>query len=292
MDLLILWPLALFIVVGLLGLLVGSFLNVVAHRLPIMMELDWRRQCETLSDEPSRVPDIASSARYDLWRPRSGCPHCNHPIAAWQNIPVISYLILGGKCASCGARISLRYPLVELAAALLGLVVAWRFGASQETVAALGFTWALLVLAVIDIDRQLLPDSITLPLLWAGLIISLLGVQGLFVDTTSSIIGAAAGYLSLWLVFHLFKLITGKEGMGYGDFKLLGAIGAWVGWQVLPLVILLSALVGSVVGVSLILFRGHQRQTPIPFGPYLAAAGWIALLWGESILGWYSTLPG
>ena len=289
MDFFAIWPAALFILVGLLGLLVGSFLNVVAHRLPIMMELDWRRQCDTLAEEPSTVPDHARQAPYDLWRPGSACPSCNHPISPWQNIPIVSYLVLGGRCKHCAAAISARYPVIEAAAGMLGLLVAWRFGPTAATAAALGFCWALLVLAVIDIDRQLLPDSITLPLLWAGLILGLFNDgNGIFVDSSSSIVGAVAGYLSLWLVYQVFKLVTGKEGMGYGDFKLLAAIGAWVGWQVLPLVILLSALVGSVVGIAMIVLGGRGRQTPIPFGPYLAAAGLIALLWGDGIMGWYA----
>ena len=282
-----------FIVVGLLGLLVGSFLNVVVHRLPIMMEKEWREQCEVLSKEPSRVPESVANTTYNLWRPGSACPHCNTPIKAWQNIPVVSYLFLGGKCRHCKSPISARYPIVEAIAGLLGLVVAWRLGMSEAAVAALGLTWTLLALSVIDIDRQLLPDSITIPLLWAGLLLSLMnGGQGIFIPAADAIIGAAAGYLSLWLVFHAFKLATGKEGMGYGDFKLLAALGAWVGWQSLPLVILLSAMVGSIVGLSLILFKGHGRQTPIPFGPYLAAAGWIALLWGDDLTRWYTAFSG
>jgi leader peptidase (prepilin peptidase)/N-methyltransferase len=215
-------------------------------------------------------------------------------IPAWHNIPVLSYLLLRGRCAECGVRISLRYPTVEAVAGMLALMVAWRFGASAATLAALGFSWTMLVLSVIDIDRQLLPDSLTLPLLWAGLMLSLAEPGGpgsvLFTDPRSSIIGATAGYLSLWSVYHLFKLATGKEGMGYGDFKLLAAIGAWLGWQILPIVILLSAAVGAVTGIMLILFAGHGRQTPIPFGPYLAAAGWIALMWGDSILASYTGL--
>jgi leader peptidase (prepilin peptidase)/N-methyltransferase len=289
-EIFIIWPASLFVVAGLLGLLVGSFLNVVAHRLPIMMELEWRSHCDALNEQPDSdtaiPPDVP--AAFSLWRPRSACPSCGHLISAWQNIPVVSYLLLRGRCAGCKTPISIRYPVVEAAAGLLSLLVALRFGATPQVVAGLGFTWAVLVLAVIDIDRQLLPDSITLPLVWFGLLISLVGDDGLFVGPATSIIGAVAGYLSLWLVFHLFKLITGKEGMGYGDFKLLAAIGAWVGWQLLPLVILLSAVVGSIVGVGLIVFGNHARQTPIPFGPYLAAAGWIALLWGPELLSWYS----
>jgi len=282
--------------VTLLGLIIGSFLNVVAYRLPLMMEREWRHQCAELTAEESTLPEDARDAGFNLWQPPSRCASCGARVQPWHNIPLISYLILGGRCAGCGTRIPLRYPVVEVAAGALGLVVAWRFGASLETLAALGFTWAMLVLSVIDIDRQLLPDSLTLPLLWAGLALSLVQPADtesvLFTDPRSSIIGAGVGYLSLWTIYHLFKLVTGKEGMGYGDFKLLAAIGAWLGWQVLPMVILLSALVGAVVGISLILFAGHGRQTPIPFGPYLAAAGWLALLWGDTILGAYTGILG
>jgi leader peptidase (prepilin peptidase)/N-methyltransferase len=293
-EIFILWPPALLIGAVLLGLVIGSFLNVVAYRLPLMMEREWREQCAELAAEADTLPTDAREAGFSLWRPRSRCANCATPIAAWQNIPVLSYLLLRGRCKQCGARISVRYPVVEAAAGILALAVAVRFGPSLATVAALGFSWTLLVLSVIDIDRQLLPDSLTLPLLWAGLCLSLVDPAGnasvLFTDPRSSIIGAGAGYLSLWLVYHLFKLVTGKEGMGYGDFKLLAAIGAWLGWQVLPMVILLSAAVGAVVGIGLILFAGHGRQTPIPFGPYLAAAGWIALMWGEQILQAYTGL--
>ena len=287
MDLFVIWPASLFVVVGLLGLLVGSFLNVVAHRLPIMMDREWQAHCASLHGE-SDGDDLPTPETFNLWHPGSACPACGTAIRAWQNIPVVSYLLLGGRCAQCKTRIALRYPVVEAAAGLLSLIVAWRFGATPQLVAALLFTWTAIALTVIDIDRQLLPDSLTLPLLWAGLLATLVGDGGLFVDPETAIVGAVCGYLSLWLVFHLFKLVTGKEGMGYGDFKLLAAIGAWVGWQLLPLVILLSAVVGSVVGIGLILFAKHGRQTPIPFGPYLAAAGWIALLWGPELLAWYS----
>ena len=290
-----LWPAALLVVATLLGLLIGSFLNVVAYRLPLMMEREWRSQCAELAVEADTLPSDAKDPGFSLWRPRSRCGGCGAAIAAWHNIPLLSYLLLRGRCGACGASISLRYPMVEAAAGLLALLVAWRFGlASVAMLAALGFSWTMLVLSVIDIDRQLLPDSLTLPLLWAGLALSLVepGTAGsiVFTDPRSSIIGAMAGYLSLWGVYHLFKLVTGKEGMGYGDFKLLAAIGAWLGWQVLPMVILLSAAVGALIGITLILFAGHGRQTPIPFGPYLAAAGWIALMWGDTILQAYTGL--
>ncbi|MBZ0072648.1 MAG: A24 family peptidase [Gammaproteobacteria bacterium] len=272
--------------VFLLGLLIGSFINVVAYRLPIMMERDWRRQCQEYlhPDEP-----MADEARFDLLVPRSRCPACKHRIKAWENIPLLSYVFLRGKCSACGTRISLRYPGVELVTALLSAVVAWQLGWGWPLVAALIFTWALIALSLIDFDHKLLPDSITLPLLWLGL---LLGLATVFTDSRSSIIGAAAGYLSLWSVYQLFRLVTGKEGMGFGDFKLLAAIGAWLGWQALPVTILLSSLVGAVVGITLILARGRDRNIPIPFGPYIAAAGWLALLWGEDITQAYLRFAG
>jgi leader peptidase (prepilin peptidase)/N-methyltransferase len=283
------WPLALFVLTGLLGLVVGSFLNVVAYRLPIMIEIDWRQHCAELGEHPTIAPPHAEKAPFSLWRPRSACPSCGATIAAWHNIPILSYLALRGRCARCGAGISPRYPLIEAAAAALSLVVAYRFGASWQTVVALPFSWALLALAVIDIDHKLLPDSITMPLLWGGLLASLLPVAGspLFADLRSSVLGASAGYLSLWGVYQLFKLVTGKEGMGYGDFKLLAALGAWLGWQLLPLVILLSAGVGAVTGSVMLFAGGKSRETPIPFGPYLAAAGWVALLWGRDLVTLY-----
>ncbi len=278
-------PAALFVVVGLLGLLVGSFLNVIAYRLPLMMERDWQRQCEELQAEAITVPAHAHDEDFNLWRPRSACPSCGTQVAAYDNIPVLSYLLLRGNCRHCGTKISARYPLIEAGAAGIALVVAWVFGPTWQMLAALAVSWVLLALAVIDIDRYLLPDSMTLPLMWGGLLASLIAIDGapLFVDVRSSVIGAAAGYLSLWSVYQLFKLATGKEGMGFGDFKLLAALGAWLGWQQLPLVILLSAAVGAVLGSVLLVAGGKSRQTPIPFGPYLAAAGWIALLWGEPL---------
>jgi leader peptidase (prepilin peptidase)/N-methyltransferase len=284
-----LWPAALFVVCGLAGLCVGSFLNVVSYRLPIMMEIAWRRDRESHAAE-SLVPPQAEGARYDLIWPRSACPSCGAPIAAWHNIPVVSYLWLKGRCAACGAPVSKRYPIVEGLAAVLGLVVAYEFGPTWHTVAALTFTWALLALALVDFDTQLLPDSITLPLMWAGILLSLVDVGGapLFTDLRSSVLGAVAGYLSLWTVYQLFKLATGKEGMGYGDFKLLAAVGAWLGWQLLPVVILVSAAVGSIVGIGLIVLGGRSRHAAIPFGPYLAAAAWIALLWGRDLMAWYA----
>ncbi|MFW5452613.1 prepilin peptidase [Thioalkalivibrio sulfidiphilus] len=276
---------ALLTVTALFSLLVGSFLNVVIHRLPVMMERQWRREAtEFLSAEGQTLVPADQGPAYNLWTPRSACPQCGHKITALENIPILSYLFLRGRCSECGTSIPLRYPLVEAATALLSVVVVWHFGFTWQSAAALPLTWALIALAVIDLRTTLLPDSITLPFLWIGL---LLNLGGLFTDTTSSLIGAVAGYLSLWLVYHGFKLLTGKEGMGFGDFKLFALIGAWLGWQLLPLVILLSSLVGAVVGIALILFRGRDRAQPMPFGPYLAAAGWIALLWGNDIMALY-----
>ena len=284
----------------LLSLLVGSFLNVVIHRLPIMLDRQWRGQALEMldpeSDQRSTAERSQATSRYNLVTPRSACPHCGSEIKAHQNIPDVSYLLLGGKCANCKGKISARYPIVELATALLSAAVVWHFGWHWQTVAALAFTWALVALTVIDLDHQVLPDVITLPLLWLGLLLSLAWHSGLAppmpVDPRSAIIGAAAGYLSLGLVYWAFKLATGKEGMGYGDFKLFGAFGAWMGWQMLPLIILLSAFAGAVVGIALIVLRGRDRNIPIPFGPYLAAAGWIALMWGPQIVGGYLSLSG
>lgn len=290
-------PTALIITVGMLGLIVGSFLNVVIHRLPIILERDWGSQCleflDIAKDKPSSTGNNAKSPQgidaYNLVVPRSSCPKCNHMISAAENIPVISYLFLKGKCSNCGTKISPRYPIVELITAILSVVVAIHFGFSWQLLMALLLSWALIALTVIDFDHQLLPDNITLPFLWLGLIIALFGV---FTDLRSSVIGAIAGYLALWSVYWVFKLITGKEGMGFGDFKLLAVLGAWFGWQVLPIVILLSSLVGAIVGVSLIVFRGRDRNIPIPFGPYLAAAGWIAMLWGQDITEAYLRISG
>jgi leader peptidase (prepilin peptidase)/N-methyltransferase len=264
---------------GVVGLMVGSFLNVVIHRLPKMMEQEWRTHCADLHGGASAEDaEIAPAPRYNLVVPRSACPHCGHAIGALENIPIISYLLLRGRCKGCGARISVRYPVVEALSGLLSGFAAWHFGFGIAACAALLFVWALLALTFIDFDTQLLPDTITLPLLWCGLLFNL---SGTFTDLHGAIIGAVAGYLTLWAVYWMFKLATGKEGMGYGDFKLLAAIGAWLGWQMLPLVILLSSLVGAVVGIALIVAARHGRNTPIPFGPYLAGGGLIALFWGH-----------
>ncbi len=263
------------LVAGVLGLLVGSFLNVVIHRLPKMMEREWHAQCAELSGKaPKQVP------RYDLAVPRSACPHCGHAIGAMENIPVLSYLFLRGRCRGCGAPISPRYPIVEALSGIVSAYAAWHFGFGLAGIAAIGFVWALIALTFIDFDTQLLPDDITLPLLWLGL---LLNLNGAFTTLPQAVVGAAVGYLALWGVYWLFKLATGKEGMGYGDFKLLAAIGAWLGWTMLPLVILLSSVVGAVVGIMLIVFARHGRHIPIPFGPYLAGGGLIALFWGQTL---------
>lgn len=261
---------------ALLGLLVGSFLNVLIYRLPIMMQREWRAQAlEYLECPPEPVRE-----RFNLLLPSSRCPHCDHQIRSWENIPLVSWLALRGKCSSCRAPISSRYPLVELACGLLSGYVAWHFGFTWQAGAMLLLTWGLVAMSMIDIDHQLLPDSLVLPLLWLGLILSNFG---LFVSLESALWGAVAGYLSLWSVYWLFKLVTGKEGMGYGDFKLLAMLGAWGGWQVLPLTILLSSVVGAVLGTILLRVQRAESSTPIPFGPYLAIAGWIALLWGDRI---------
>lgn len=268
------WIFPLFIT--LLGLSVGSFLNVVIYRLPKIMEAQWTRDCrEHLGQavDPETKP-------FNLNRPASHCPACQHKIKPWENIPVISWLLLRGRCSNCQQPISMRYPIIEAVTALLSIAVASHFGVTWAAAAALLLTWALISLSMIDFDVQLLPDNITLPFLWLGLLLSL---AALFTDPKSAIIGAVAGYLSLWSIYQLFKRLTGKEGMGYGDFKLLAMLGAWLGWQYLPQIILLSALVGALVGISLILLRGRDRNIPIPFGPYLAAAGWISLMWGEQI---------
>jgi leader peptidase (prepilin peptidase)/N-methyltransferase len=286
-------PLVFIAVAFLLALLVGSFLNVVIYRLPIMMEREWREQYEEMAASPT--PDLPQG-RFDLVAPGSRCPSCGHQITALQNIPVLSYVLLGGKCAGCGAKIPLRYPVIELLTAVLSGVVAWRFGFGWEATVAIGMTWALVAISVIDIDHQIIPDSISLPLLWAGLTLSLFhpmpGAEYLFIEPKAAIVGALGGYLSLWSIYHLFRLITGKEGMGYGDFKLLAALGAWLGWKMLPVIIMMSAVVGAVTGIMLIVSKRHERSTPIPFGPYLAAAGWIAMLWGPAIVDWYLDFMG
>ncbi|MEX0900998.1 MAG: A24 family peptidase [Gammaproteobacteria bacterium] len=271
--------------VAVAGLVVGSFLNVVIHRLPKMMDRAWRRECRA-KFEPDADDD---TARYDLVQPGSHCPACGHRIRAWENVPLLSWVALRARCSACSVRISARYPLIELVAGVAAGVVAAHFGVTWECLGALLLTWSLIALTMIDFDHQLLPDSITLPMLWLGLLFSVFTAT---VTPVDAILGAAAGYLSLWSVYWLFKLATGKEGMGHGDFKLLAMLGAWLGWQALPAVIMLSAIVGAVVGITLILAQRLGRQVPMPFGPYLAAAGWIALLWGDALNGAYLRAAG
>ncbi len=259
----------------LFGLVVGSFLNVVIHRLPRMLEQGWRAECAELNGNP-----VPAAETYNLVLPRSRCPHCGHAIRAVENVPVLSYVALRGRCSACKAAISLRYPAVEALAGALAGYVAWRFGVSAAALGAMLFAWAMIALAFIDLDTFYLPDNLTLPLLWTGLIFN---IGATFTDLTSAVIGAAGGYLVLWAVFWAYKLATGKEGMGYGDFKLLAAIGAWLGWKMLPLVILLSSFVGAVIGIGLIVLARRGRNVPIPFGPYLALAGLIALFYGEQL---------
>ena len=278
---------------ALFGLMVGSFLNVVIYRLPIMLERQWQQEAQMAlseGDAGANANDNAEAEPFNLVTPRSRCSDCGAPITAMQNIPVISFLMLGGKCANCKTSISWRYPLVEMITAILSAVVAWLLFPNVEAAcAAVLLTWALIALTGIDYDTYLLPDNITLPLLWLGLIVNYFG---LITSLESAFWGAVAGYLSLWSIFWAFKLLTGKEGMGYGDFKLLAALGAWLGWQMLPVIIILSSLVGAVVGISLMLFADHEKTKPIPFGPYLAAAGWLALLWGDTLNNLYLNYAG
>ncbi|CAM3918764.1 Type 4 prepilin-like proteins leader peptide-processing enzyme [Pseudomonas reidholzensis] len=268
----------------LLGLLVGSFLNVLVHRLPIMLERQWQREAQEVLELP-----VAEHARFDLSLPASHCPHCGHGIRAWENIPLLSYVWLRGRCSACKAAISPRYPLVELACAGLSLVVAWHFGPGVQALCALLLTWCLLALSLIDSEHQLLPDVLVLPMVWVGLMVNAFGV---YVPLNEALWGAVIGYLSLWTVYWVFKLVTGKEGMGYGDFKLLALIGAWGGWQVLPLTLLLSSVVGAVIGLCLLRLRKASMGTAMPFGPYLAIAGWIAVLWGDEMYASYLQLLG
>ncbi len=273
-------PTAYLVCIFVLGLCVGSFLNVVIYRLPIMMQREWRHDClEFLEQSADPEKD-----RFNLIVPRSRCGHCDHAIGALENIPILSYLLLGGKCAKCKTPISIQYPVVELFTALVSLLVGWHFGVSPQAMAALVFSWCLIAASGIDIGHKLLPDSITLPLLWLGILLALFNV---FIDLETSVIGAICGYLSLWSIFIVFKLITGKEGMGHGDFKLLAMLGAWVGWKMLFVIVLTSSLVGAIVGVTMILLKKTERGTQIPFGPYLAAAGWLSLLWGPQVLQFY-----
>lgn len=282
-------PQLFYTTIVILGLLVGSFLNVVILRLPVMLKNSWRHDCrqflaEHFNADLAATPEAISTSqeKFNLVTPRSRCPQCGHMITAAENIPVFSYLFLGGKCRACKTPISMRYPVVEILSALLAVSVAWSFGVSWHTLFALLLVWSLLALTFIDYDHQYLPDQITLPLLWLGLLVN---TEGLFIDLHSAVIGAAAGYLVLWLVYQVFKLVTGKEGMGFGDFKLLAMLGAWLGWQMLPEIILMSSVVGAVCGIGLMVIKRRGREIPIPFGPYLAVAGWLALLWGDGSYG-------
>lgn len=277
-------PVLFIVLAALLGLIVGSFLNVVTYRLPRMLEREWLMHCAELSGTP-----VAVTEPFNLVVPRSRCPHCGHAISALENIPLLSYLVLRGRCRGCQAHISLRYPLIELMTGILSAWVAWHFGFGWPAFGALLLTWTLVPLTAIDFEHQLLPDKLTLPLLWLGLVFNL-GQN--YTSLQSAVIGAIAGYLSLWCVFHGFKLLTGKEGMGFGDFKLFAALGAWLGWQMLPTIILLAAATGAVTGISLIISRRLQQGVPMPFGPFLAAAGWIALLWGHQLTDAYLGLTG
>ena len=285
MNVLVDTPILFYAIAGLIGLLVGSFINVVVYRLPVMLQRDWQAQARAVL----HMPEAPAQPAFNLLVPNSRCPHCQHEIKPWENIPLVSWLFLRGKCSSCKQAISIRYPAVELLSAVLTLVIAWQFGATWQGLSMMLLTWGLLSMSLIDCDHQLLPDVLVLPLLWLGL---LLNSQAFFVSLNDAVWGAALGYLSLWTVFWLFKLVTGKEGMGYGDFKLLAMIGAWGGWQVLPLTILLSSVVGAVLGSIMLRLKSAERDTTIPFGPYLAIAGWIALIWGEQITARYLQFAG
>ncbi|MBO1256436.1 prepilin peptidase [Alteromonas sp. 5E99-2] len=279
-------------VIIVVSLMVGSFLNVVIYRLPIMMERSFKYECNAYfnadENEAANAKNVAAPQdTFNLAKPDSTCPHCKHAIRAWENIPVVSYLFLKGKCSQCKSPISVRYPLVELTTALLSLWVAYFFGPGYAALAAVLVTWFLIAMSGIDLDTMYLPDQLTLPLLWFGLALSLAGDNGLFISPSDAILGAIFGYLSLWSIYWLFKLITGKEGMGYGDFKLLAALGAFTGWQGLPIIILLSSLVGAVVGITIIVTQNKDKNLQIPYGPYLAAAGWLTLMYAQPITDLY-----
>ncbi|HEC29922.1 MAG TPA: prepilin peptidase [Gammaproteobacteria bacterium] len=279
------YPVAFIATSLVLGLMIGSFLNVVIYRLPIMLQNDWRNQCE----EYLELAQTTEEKTFNLAKPASACPHCNHKIRAWENIPVISFILLRGRCSQCKNRISVRYPVIELVCGLMTAGIAWHFGYGFQALAAMFLTWSLISLSVIDFDTKLLPDIITLPLLWAGL---LLNLDGTFTTLENSVIGAVAGYMSLWSIYQIHHLVTGREGMGFGDFKLLAVLGAWLGWQSILVIVLLSSLVGALVGITLIVVMGRDKQLPIPFGPYLATAGWISLMWGKDLTQIYFGLSG
>ena len=284
------YPLFFIAGVVIFGLLVGSFLNVVIYRLPLIMEKEWKQECRLILElDEASASEGDEQSTFNLSFPNSHCPSCKQAIKPWQNIPIISYLLLKGRCSNCQTAISIRYPLIELASGILSGVIAWQLGASYGCLAALVLTWALIALTMIDADTQLLPDQITLPLLWLGLICN---AFGLYTSLDNAVWGAVFGYLSLWSVYWGFKLLTGKDGMGFGDFKLLAALGAWMGWQMLPIIILLSSLVGAVIGIAMLTLSKQGRDTTIPFGPYLAIAGWIAFLWGDAITQYYFQFAG
>jgi leader peptidase (prepilin peptidase) / N-methyltransferase len=294
LDLLAQSPVAFIAAAAAVGLVVGSFLNVVVYRLPIMLQRQWQAECAApaiTTGSNAAEPAPAATAPFNLVVPRSCCPACRAPISALQNIPLLSYLALRGRCAHCQAKISLRYPAVELLSGASTALVAWKFGFGWSAACGMVVGWFLIALTFIDLDHQLLPDALTLPLLWLGLLASLTGwnssARALPSDPVSAIGGAAIGYVSLWAVYHLFRLLTGKQGMGYGDFKLLAALGAWLGWQMLLPIVLLSAIVGAFVGITLIVLRRQERGNPIPFGPFRAAAGWVSMLWGPQMVAQY-----
>ncbi len=266
----------------LLGLILGSFLNVVIHRLPLMLQKEWRGQCRELLELPS--DEVEAEKTFNLLLPPSSCPQCGHLIHWWENLPLISYLFLRGKCSNCQAPIGMQYPLVEALSGLLSVIIVWKMGASYQALALMVLTWAFIALSVIDIRHQLLPDNITQPLLWLGILIA---IPALFIPLEQAVIGATVGYLSLWSFYWIFRLVTRKEGMGHGDFKLLAVIGAWMGWKSAVLTIFLSSVVGAVIGIGMIAFLKHDKRIPIPFGPYLAIAGWISMLWGDQLIGGY-----
>ncbi|HIQ14954.1 MAG TPA: prepilin peptidase [Leucothrix sp.] len=272
-------PTFFLIVVGLFSLLIGSFLNAAIYRIPIMLQQSWREECEELFGGESE--QSTPKEKFNLMVPRSQCPSCGHMITALENIPVLSYLFLGGKCSSCKNKISIQYPVLEILTTLVSVFVAWNFGFGWQTLAALLFTWVLILLSMIDAKTMLLPDNLTLPLMWFGIAVN---YHGLFVDLQSSVLGAMFGYLSLWSLFHLFKLITGKDGMGYGDFKILAAIGAWGGWQILPFTVFAASTLGAIIGILLIVIQRNKESQPIPFGPWLALAGFIGFIWRDEII--------
>lgn len=286
-------PFMYLLTIGVISLMVGSFLNVVIWRLPLMLKAEWIQECFGFLEEnkllkpEDKITPTSTPKPFNLWHPRSHCPKCEYPLRIWDNIPVFSYIFLAGKCKACSTSIPLRYPFIEILCCILSITTVFYFGVSLKACFGLLLTWSLISLAWIDIEHKLLPDNITLPILWLGLAVNL---NGIFTDLSSALIGAMAGYLSLWSIFWLFKLITGKDGMGYGDFKLAALLGAWLGWQALPEIILLASFVGAVIGISMIGFQRIKRTEPIPFGPFLALAGWISLNWGDTLRSLYLSI--